>query len=99
MYLRESGEHVVRYRIRRDPRDGRWNGSTHTQAGSVGKDHQPWVEWSSRTSTGGGVGASTRSYETDQQVEIIRHRVSEKANSSANIEDPAAGFMIWLEPV
>jgi hypothetical protein len=98
MYLREPGEHVVRYLIRRDPRDGRWNGSLHTRSGSVGKDHQPWVEWSSRTFTGGGVGSSTRSFETDQQVEIIRHRVSEKANSSAKIEDPAAGFMIWLEP-
>lgn len=96
-YLRESGEHVIRYRIRRDPRDGRWNGSLHSPTGSVGKDHQPWVEWSSRTSTSGGVGSSTRSYETDQRVEIIRHRVSQ-ASSSTNIEDPAAGFMIWLEP-
>jgi hypothetical protein len=97
MYLREPGEHVIRYQIRRDPRDGRWNGSLHTQTGSVGKDHQPWVEWSSRTSTGSGVGTSTRSYEIDQRVEIIRHRVSQ-ANSSANIEDPAAGFIVWLEP-
>ena len=97
MHLREPGEHVIRYRIRRDPRDGRWNGSLHTQTGSVGKDHQPWVEWSSRTSAGSGVGSSTRSFETDQQVEIIRHRVSQ-ASSSANIEDPAAGFVVWLEP-
>jgi hypothetical protein len=98
MYLREPGEHVVRYLIRRDPRDGRWNGSLHTRTGSVGKDHQPWVEWASRTSAGSGVGPSTRSFATDQQVEIIRHRVSEKANSSTDIEDPAAGFLIWLEP-
>ena len=96
MYLREPGEHVVRFLIRRDPRDGRWNGSLHTQSGSVGKDHQPWVEWSSRTFTGGGVGSSTRSYETDQQAEIIRHRVSETANSSANIEDPATGFIATI---
>ncbi len=97
MYLRESGEHVIRYLIRRDPRDGRWNGSLHTQTGSVGNDHQPWVDWLSRSSTGGGVGSSTRSYEIDQQVEIIRYRVSQ-ANNSANIEDPAAGFVVWLEP-
>lgn len=99
IYLRQAGEHVLRYRIRRDPRDGRWNGSLHTLTGSVGKDHQPWVEWSSRTSTGGGVGVTTRSFEIDQRVEIIRRRVSEKARSSANIEDPAVGFMVWLEPM
>ncbi len=98
IYLREPGEYVVRYLIRRDPRDGKWNGSLHTRTGSVGKDHQPWVEWTSRTSASGGVGASTRSFETDQRVEIIRHRVSTKAKSSTAIEDPAAGFMIWLEP-
>jgi len=98
MYLREPGEHVIRYLIRRDPRNGHWNGSLHTQTGSVGKDHQPWVEWSTRTSASGGVGSSTQSFETDQPVEIIRHRVSEKTDSSANIEDPAAGFVIWLEP-
>ena len=96
MYLREPGEHVIRYLIRRN-REGRWFGSLHTPIGSVGSDHHPWVEWSSLTSTSGGVGSSTRSYETDEQVEIIRHRVSQ-ANDTANIEDPAAGFVVWLEP-
>jgi hypothetical protein len=31
-------------------------------------------------------------------IEIMRQRVSEKANSSDKIGDPAAGFLIWLEP-
>lgn len=97
MFLREPGEHVIRYRIRRDPRDGRWNGSLHTDSGSVGKDRQRWVEWRSRSSTGGGIGTSTRSFDTDQQVEIIRHRVSQ-ANRSDEIEEHAEGFVIWLEP-
>lgn len=97
MYLREPGEHVIRYAIRRDPRDGRWNGSLHGPTGSVGKDHQLWVEWASTTSTSSGVGTSTRSYDTDRRVEIIRHRVSQ-AKSSADIEDPASGFIVWLEP-
>ena len=99
MYLRDPGEHVVRYRIRRDPRDGQWNGSMHTRGGSVGKNHQPWVDWSSTSSTGSGVGTITEAFEIDQQVEIIRHRVSETAKSSTTIEDPAAGFLIWLEPI
>jgi len=97
-FLREPGEHVIRYLVRRDPRDDSWYGSLHTESGSVGRDPQPWVEWGTRTSTSSGVGKSTRSYETDQRVEIIRHRVSEKASSSTQIEDPVAGFIIWLEP-
>ena len=98
MYLRAPGAHVIRYRIRRDPRDGRWQGSLHTRTGAVGKDHQPWVEWPSRSSTSAGVGPRTRSFAIDRQVELIRYRVSEQADRSADIEDPAAGFMIWLEP-
>jgi hypothetical protein len=98
MFLRQSGEHVIRYRIRRDPRDGGWYGRLHTQGGSVGKDHQPWVEWSSRTTTSGGVGSSTRAYQTDARVELIRFRASNREDSWPKIEDPAVGFMIWLEP-
>ena len=97
MYLREPGEHVIRYVIRRNPRDDQWYGRLHTQNGSVGSDQQPWVEWKSMTSTSGGPGSATQSHEIDQRVEIIRHRVSQ-AKSSADIEDPAAGFLIWLEP-
>lgn len=96
-YLRKPGEYIIRYVIRRDPRDGRWNGSLHSPRGSVGKDHQPWVEWNSRVSMTAGVGQSTQSYETGRLVEITRYRASQ-ADSSEDIEDPAAGFMIWLEP-
>jgi hypothetical protein len=97
IYLRDPGEHVIIYRIRRDPRDELWKGTLHTTGGSVGSDHQPWVEWGSHTATGGGVGSSTVSFDTGQRVEIIRRRIS-RAKSSDDIEDPAAGFMIWLEP-
>lgn len=97
IYLREPGEHVIRYVIRRDPRDHRWYGGLHTPTASAGKDHQPWVEWTSRTSTSGGVGTSTESYSVRERVELIRHRVSQ-APDSEKIEDPAAGFLIWLEP-
>jgi hypothetical protein len=97
LYLREPGEHVIRYLIRRDPPDNRWTGTLHTRSGSVGGDDHPWVEWGSQTSTGGGVGPSTESFDPGQRVEIIRFRVSQ-AKSSAAIEDPSAGFLIWLEP-
>ena len=98
MYLREPGEHVVRYLIRRDPKDNGWYGSLHlVGSGSVGKQNQPWVDWSSRTATSSGPGSATKTFETGERVEIIRHRVSQ-AKSSADIEDPSAGFMVWLEP-
>jgi hypothetical protein len=97
IWLREPGEHVIQYRIERDRRDDKWYGQLETVSGSVGKDLQPWVSWSSKTSTSGGVGNTTRSFDADERVELIRHRVSQSGDST-KIEDPAAGFMIWLEP-
>lgn len=96
IWLRESGEHLIRYRIRRDPRDGKWYGRLSAPTGSVGKDEQPWVEWPSHTSMTGGVGGGTKVFSPDERVELARHRVSQ-AKSSEDIEDPAAGFLIWLE--
>jgi hypothetical protein len=98
VYLREPGEHVIRYVIRRDPRDDRWIGSLETRTGSIGGDEHAWVEWGSKTSTAGGIGASTQSFPTGERVELIRYRTSQ-ASGSADIEDPAPGFMIWLEPM
>jgi hypothetical protein len=93
-----AGEQVIRYRIRRDPRDGRFYGDLSTSDGSVGHHEHPWVEWPSRVSTTGGVGTTTRAYEADRIVELCRHRVSQ-ASSSEDIEDPSAGFLIWFERV
>jgi hypothetical protein len=93
----QPGEHVVRYRIERDPRDNHWQGTMKAGGASVGKFEQPWVEWGNRTSMTGGVGTSTVDFPPDERVELIRHRVSQ-ATSTDKIEDPSAGFMIWLEP-
>ncbi len=97
VWLREPGEHVVEYRIIRDPRDDQWYGWLQTRSGGVGKDAQPWVKWPSRRSSTGGVGTTTQSFEPDRRVELIRHRVSQ-AGHNVPFEDPAAGFMVWLEP-
>ena len=97
MYLRDAGEHVIRYRIVQDPRDGKWYGSLSTRSGSVGKDHHEWVEWRSSTSQTAGVSSVTQAFpDTRDIVELCRHRVSQ-ASSTSKIEDPAAGFVIWLE--
>src|SRR5262245_56522730 len=95
--LREPGEHVIRYSIRRDPKDEQWYGTLQTDDASVGKDLQPWVKWPSHRSNSEGVGKSTRGYTPGERVVLIRHRVSQ-ATSSGGIEDPSAGLMIWLRP-
>ncbi|MEX2138863.1 MAG: hypothetical protein WD894_06350 [Pirellulales bacterium] len=65
--------------------------------GGVGKFEQPWVEWRSRRYAIESVGRSTTDIAPDERVVLARHRVSQ-ANLTDQIEDPAAGFLIWLEP-
>lgn len=98
MRIYNPGEHVIGYEIDRDRTSGEWFGKmTLAGTGSVGKDNQPWVTWTSTSSTSGGVSKSARTFEPGERIELIRHRVSQTVDSS-KIEDPAAGFMIWLEP-
>ncbi len=98
IYLREPGEHVVRWVIKRDPKNGRWAGSLHQGGSSAGSDTQPWVEWPARSGAISGVGTSTRVFEPHEQVELARHRYENKNNPPAKPTDPLPGFMIWLEP-
>ena len=95
--LREPGEHFVRYRIQRDPRDNRWIGILSTRVATSTRTSGDWVEWSSRTGTTEGVGATTEVIAPGERTVLARHRVSQ-AKSSSDIEDPSAGFLIWLEP-
>jgi hypothetical protein len=97
VFLREPGEHFVRYRIQRDPRDNRWSGTLSTRGASTSSTSGEWVEWGSRTATTDGVGATTEAFAPDERVVLARYRVSQ-ARSSSDIEDPSAGFLIWLEP-
>jgi hypothetical protein len=95
--ISQPGEHVVRYRIRRGPRDDLWWGEMSASGARVGRYEAPWIEWERRTATTDGVGSSTIKFPPDQRVVLIRYRVSQ-APSSDKIEDPATGFLIWLEP-
>ena len=61
-------------------------------------NYQEWPDWAQRVAAGDGVGDMTEVFEPEERVELIRWRMSQAANS-ASIEDPAAGYMIWLEPV
>ncbi len=96
-YLITPGETVVEYRIVKDPRSDSWRGSLHAQGSSVGADFHPWVDWPSRSSTGGGVGTSTKMFEPGETAVLERKRVGQ-VRSSSNIPNPAEGFMVWIEP-
>lgn len=95
--LSEPGEHVVRYLIRRDPRDDRWYGALTVGTTSVGKDRHDWVEWNSTMSQSAGVSRTTREFEPSETVLLYRLRVAD-SDKTDEIADPAPGFLIWLEP-
>lgn len=95
--LGTSGEQWVEYRIRQDLRAGQWMGALATRDSGVGSCQQDWVEWSRKASEGEGVGRTTTVFEPNERVLLQRFRVSQ-TNSSSQVEDPAAGFMIWVEP-
>jgi hypothetical protein len=70
-----------------------------TRTGSVGGGLQERVDWGNRTGTGEGVGTGTTTVsEPDETLVLKRQYFGKDVKSSANIPDPAPGFMIWLEP-
>jgi len=92
----QPGEQVLRYVVERD-QDGKWFGKMTCANGTVGRYDAPWVEWPSHVAMTSGVGRSTVSVPPGKTIEVCRFRVSQ-ASSSANIENPSAGFMLWLTP-
>jgi len=69
-----------------------------TKNASVSGSYQAWPHWDSRVGAGQSVADETKVIEPDELIEIVRWHVSQ-ATSSANIEDPSPGYMIWLEPL
>jgi len=96
--LDEPGEIWIEYRIMPDPVSGLWMDHLSTSNASVGSSSQDWVKWQQRTSTGEGVSYTTKTSEPGETIILSRERVSKSATNSSLIEDPSAGFMIWLEP-
>jgi hypothetical protein len=96
--LSQSGEMWIEYRIKPEVGTKRWAATLETSQGSVGGASQVWVNWKQRTSSDGGVYDTTKAFEPDKLTVLARWRVSQTAKSSDKIEDPSAGFMIWLEP-
>lgn len=97
--LVKPGEQWVEYRITRDDRTGEWMDRVSTSSGWVGGLQQDWAGGGSRVSMSDGVSTSTESFKAGQVVVLERYRVSTTANDSSKIEDPSAGFMIWLVPM
>ncbi len=91
--LDQQGETWIEYRMKRNA-DGHWSSTLSTPEGSIGSS-QTWVTGGRRSSTSEGVGHETISVPaSDKPVVLIRYRISD----TGAIGDPAAGFMIWLEP-
>jgi hypothetical protein len=97
--LSDAGETWIEYRIKSDPQSGIWTDTLRTPFAGVGSSRQEWVTWDRRTSSSPGVGYTTQTFELGKLIVLARHRVSQKAGDSSKIENPSAGFMIWLEPV
>jgi len=97
MYFEESGEYWVAYRIRKDPRDGRWYGNLSREGGAMGKDLHEWVEWQNVATSTRGVGYKTISREVVSPFTLIRHLVR-NSDEADEYEFPSPGFEIWIEP-
>jgi hypothetical protein len=99
--LDEPGETWVEYQIAPDSNSGSgiWMDSLRMLNGaSVGSRQQDWVKWKSRVGAGDGVSYTTKVSEPGEVIVLARERVSKTATNSEQIEDPSAGFMIWLDP-
>jgi hypothetical protein len=96
--LGTPGETWVQFKIEPEAGATRWAGYLEAPGGSVGSVSQDWVRWKQHVGAGDGVGYMTKVFEPDKVVVLKRHRVSHTVTSSSQIEDPSAGFMIWLEP-
>ncbi len=95
--LHDADEMVIRYRIRRDAKDGSWQGTLNTPSASIGSDPHPWVDWPSRSTVSRGVGRSTERFDPHHRIELMRYRVA-PARLPTNNQEPSMGFLIWLEP-
>jgi len=96
--MSQSGEDWVQFKITPEAGATRWAGYLETPHGSIGSASQDWVKWKQTVGSGDGVGHMSKDFEPDKVIVLERHRVSQTVNSSSQIEDPSAGFMIWLEP-
>jgi hypothetical protein len=99
--LDEPGETWVEYQIAPDSTSGSGIWMDHLRmlnGASVGSRQQDWVKWKRRVGTGESVSYTTKVSEPGELITLARERVSQTATDSSKIEDPSAGFMIWLEP-
>jgi len=92
--LRGPGENVVSYRV-----DDKGRSTLDAFGETIrGKQHN-W-NWARGLSEEEGIGESTETYDPEEPIVLTRQRdFSSFFNRPGNTDDPADGFMIWLEPV
>jgi hypothetical protein len=97
--ISHTGETWVEYRIAKNANDGHWWGMVAMPGVRTNGSEQPWVDWRPRVGSGECVGETTETCEPDKAFLLGRYYYSQSAaRGSQTIEDPASGFMIWLEP-
>ena len=97
MTLHGPDEQWIGHRIRRDPKSGKRMSELVTQQGTIIGSEQNWIG-KSRVGETNGVQFTTIVFEPGRTIELMRARYSRKQDNADN-DEPADGFMIWLEPV
>jgi hypothetical protein len=96
----EPGESTVTFRIYWDPKQEAWLGIVSLPTQSIEGMPMDWVEWKQVSSATSGVSTSTtQPAAPGDRVLLIRHRVFDAVNDPMEKAEPAAGFMIWLDPI
>jgi hypothetical protein len=95
----EPGESTVTFRIFWDPKQEAWLGVVSLPTQSIEGMPMEWVKWKQVSSSTAGVFATTAMAAPGDRVLLIRHRVFDDVNDPQQTAEPAAGFMIWLDPL
>lgn len=99
----EPGEQWITYRAQPDSRGDSWTAKLETATGWTGagiRNNDRWWQWPTTTTTGEGVGFTTKIANADENSFLLKRlRIGTDKNSSQllNQDSPTAGFIIWLE--
>jgi hypothetical protein len=99
MHSLESGEHVIRFSIRKDPTTEQWKSVIETDSSKIyGTVGEEWFlkspAWSTLTHS---VGSQTKAEDTGGILLLQRLQAFPPDGSGRRHDVPCPGFMLWLE--
>ncbi len=95
----KSGESTITYRILKDPKTDAWRGSLSHDGSTIGSHQHDWVNWKHSSATTETVGAFTARVEPNKTLRLTRHQVYDNDKDPTQAANPAAGFLVWIEPM